>query len=173
MDRKHILGLGLAIPAVAAVLGCGDSSGLPRRYPVSGQVSYNGKPLARGSISFAPVNPQGRAAGGTIVDGRYALTTQDSNDGALTGSYRVSIQAKETDPSKVDLTQGKKGIGGPLTGAQQKALIAAYPQLRAGKAAAAARNLIPSKYSSPETSGLTYEVKEQSDTSANFNLKDD
>ena len=172
MIRNHVGRLLFVVPAVAAALGCGDDSGLARRYPVSGTVTYNGKPLERGNISFAPDGPGGRAAGGTIVDGRYSLTTHDLDDGALPGKYKVSIAAKEADTSKVDLTKVKKGTGGNLTEAQKKVIAAAYPQLIAGKAAAVAKNLVPAKYSSPETSALTFEVKEQSNTGVDFDLKD-
>jgi hypothetical protein len=170
MIRKNVSCLVFAIPIVTAVLGCGDSSGLPTRYRVSGTVTYNGKPLERGTISFAPADGKGRAAGGTITDGRYSLTTQDPDDGAIPGKYRVGILAKEADPSKVDL-KIKKLRGGTTTEAEKKAMAAVYPQKVAARAAAAAKNLIPAKYSSPETSGLIAEVKEQSIT-ADFELKD-
>jgi len=169
MIRKTVLSLWAAIPVVVAVVGCGDSGGLPRRYPVSGTVTYNGKPLERGNINFAPDDAKGRAAGGTISNGRYSLTTQDPDDGALPGKYRVSVVAKETDTSKVDLKL--KPGGGTLSEQEKNAMAAAYPQKFAAKAAAVAKNLIPAKYSSPETSGLTYEVKEQSNT-ADFPLTD-
>src|SRR5215831_11497526 len=103
MMRKTVVALLAVIPVVAAVLGCGDSSGLTRRYPVSGTVKYNGKPLERGNINFVPVDSQGRSAGGTIIDGQYSLTTQEPDDGALPGKYKVGIMAKEADASKVDL----------------------------------------------------------------------
>jgi prepilin-type N-terminal cleavage/methylation domain-containing protein len=156
---------------VAAVLGCGDDSGLARRYPVSGTVTYNDKPLERGTINFAPADPTGRAAGGTIIDGRYSLTTHDPNDGAIPGKYKVSVVAKEADPSKVDL-KIKKPREGSQTEAEKKAMAAVFPQKVAARAAAAAKNLIPARYSSPETSTLSFEVKEQSSNIADFQLKD-
>jgi len=170
MIRKKVCCLSTAV--VVVVFGCGDPSGLARRYPVSGKVTYNGQPVGRGTINFAPVDAKGRAAGGTIIDGQYSLTTQEPDDGALPGSYKVSVIAKETDPSKVELKTVKKGIPSNLSEAEKKVLAAAYPQLIAGKAAAAAKNLVPAKYSSPETSGLTFEVKERSNTGVDFDLKD-
>jgi hypothetical protein len=170
MIRKNVSCLVFAILIVTAVLGCGDSSGLPTRYRVSGTVTYNSKLLERGTISFAPADGKGRAAGGTITDGRYSLTTHDLDDGAIPGKYNVGILAKEADPSKVDL-KIKKLRGGTTTEAEKKAMAAVYPQKVAARAAAAAKNLIPAKYSSPETAGLTAEVKEQSNT-VNFELED-
>ena len=110
MNRKKVSRLVLAIPALVAVLGCGDDSGLSRRYRVSGTVIYNGKPLERGNISFTPDGSGGRAAGGMIVNGSYSLTTHDPDDGcALPGKYKVSIQAKEADASKVTSGRLRRG----------------------------------------------------------------
>jgi len=171
MIRKTLFCLGFAIPAALAVPGCGDSSsGLARRYSVSGTVTYNGKPLERGTISFVPADAKGRAAGGTIIDGRYSLTTHDRDDGALPGKYKVGVVAKETDPSKVDLKIKKRGEG-PQTEAERKAMATVFPQKVAARATAMAKSLIPAKYSSPETSGLTFEVAEQSNI-ADFKLTD-
>ena len=170
MIRRKVCCLSTAVVAVAVIFGCGDPSGLPRRYPVSGTVTYNGKPLDGGNMNFAPTDPNGRAAGGTIFDGQYSLTTHDPGDGALPGSYKVSIVAKEIDPSKVEV-KVKTATKGGLTEAQKQAIALQFQQFSIGKAAAAAKNLIPANYSSPETSGLTFEVKERRNT-ANFELKD-
>ena len=56
-------GLGLLL-----AWGCGDD-GLPKRYRVHGEVTYNGKPLPQGNINFIPQDAAGRAASGTIEDG--------------------------------------------------------------------------------------------------------
>ena len=170
MIRKRICCFSIAFVVLVAVLGCGDDSGLPRRYPVSGKVTYNGQPLGHGNISFTSVDPNGRAASGTITDGRYTLTTHDPDDGALPGSYKVSIMAKKTDPSKVQVKLNRPG-GGALSEAQKNAIALQFQHLTLGKAAAAAQDLVPTRYSSPETSGLKAEVKEQSN-SADFELKD-
>jgi hypothetical protein len=170
MFRKSVFCAGFAIPVVLAILGCGDSSGLPRRYPVSGTVTYNGKALEKGTINFTPADAKGRAAGGTITDGRYSLTTQDPDDGALPGKYKVGVLSKETDPSTVDLKLKKPGEGAQ-TEAEKKAMATYFPQKVAARAAAQSKSLVPAKYSSPETSGLTFEVKEQPNT-ADFSLTD-
>ena len=58
------------------MLGCGDDSGLDKRYPVYGTVTYNGKAVEKGQISFIPTDPgKGRAANGIIENGNYTLTT--------------------------------------------------------------------------------------------------
>jgi hypothetical protein len=171
MAGKNVARLWLGFPAALVVLGCGDTGGLPPRVRISGMVTYNGKPLERGTISFTPVDAKGRGAGGSIAEGRYSLTTQDQDDGALPGKYRVSILAREAgDVSKVDL-KIKKTREGRTTEDEKKAMAAVFPQKAAARAAAAAKSLIPARYGSPETSGLTYEVKDAS-SKADFPLTD-
>ncbi len=146
----------VATALVVSVLGCGDDSGLGKRYPVSGTVTYKGQPVEKGRISFAPAkNTEGRAAAGDIQNGSYSLTTAITNDGALPGSYKVSFIAKD-----VDLTQVTANLKGGS--ARPKDVI---------KANKTAKNLIPLKYGSPETSGKTAEVKEQSNK-IDFDLTD-
>jgi hypothetical protein len=139
-----LTGLGL----VWAV-GCGDDTGLGRRYPVSGMVTYKGKPVEKGLISFRPTHPEGRAAGGAIADGSYSLETAGNNDGALTGTYQVTITARDVDVAKALAEAKAKNPRVPWQ-------LAEFQAQKKGK------SLIPVRYSSPETSGLTREVKEQS-----------
>ena len=78
MTTLRDLGLRAALVGsmgIVACLGCGDDTGLSKRYSVSGKVTYKGEPVEKGRISFAPVGPDGRAAGGQIENGRYSLTT--------------------------------------------------------------------------------------------------
>jgi hypothetical protein len=171
MFRKFVFRAEFAfISVVIAIPGCGGSSDLPRRFPVSGTVTYNGTPLGKGTINFVPVDAKGRAAGGTIADGRFSLTTQDQDDGALPGKYKVAVLSKETDTSTVDL-KIKKPREGRETEAEKKAMATYFPQKVAARAAAKAKNLVPVRFGSPETSGWTFEVKEQTNT-ADFPLAD-
>ncbi len=47
--------------------GCGGSTSL------TGKVSYDGKPIEKGAITFEPVDGKGQATGGVIEAGKYAL----------------------------------------------------------------------------------------------------
>ena len=72
--------------------GCG-SSGRPHAaatVPVKGTVTYKGKPLSGGEITFEP--GFGREAFGTIQsDGTFVLTTFKEGDGAVVGTHRVAV----------------------------------------------------------------------------------
>ena len=75
--------------ALAIAAGCGEDDGIGTRYPVTGNVTYNGKPVESGMITFTPDNPDaGRVATGNIRDGYYSLTTLAPDDGALPGSVQ-------------------------------------------------------------------------------------
>lgn len=138
-----LLSLGLIL-----LVGCGDD-GFGRRYPVSGKVSVKGVPLEHGRISFEPEpGKEGRVASGEIENGAYTLTTHSPGDGALPGSYRVTIVAKDVNNDNV-----VKNAGG---GAGRQDDI--Y------KAEKAAKRLVPAKYELAETSGLKAEVGEKTNT---------
>jgi hypothetical protein len=64
---KHYVIL-LVILSLAGLAGCGSN-----RIPIGGAVTFDGKPVAEGSISFEPVDGQGPSTGGKIADGRYEL----------------------------------------------------------------------------------------------------
>jgi len=129
-----VVGLGLAL-----LSGCGDDTGLGKRYPVTGQVTYNGKPLESGKIAFIPVDPEKqRTASGFIQDGNYTLTTAIPDDGALPGDYQVTVTALEVDTSKVNATVAKYGGGG-----RQHEIAASTKK---------AKDLVPAKYKLGETS---------------------
>src|SRR4051812_28331476 len=61
--------IGAAIAVVALTLGCG---GEPDTGDVSGTVTYDGKAVDDGAITFYPA--AGPTAGGTIKDGKYTAT---------------------------------------------------------------------------------------------------
>ena len=54
--------------ALALLPGCGGDSAT-----VSGKVTYEGEPVAKGMVTLLPADGKGPAAGGPIVDGRYKV----------------------------------------------------------------------------------------------------
>lgn len=84
--------LGLGVLACLILTGC-DSG--PRRYQVSGDVTYQGKPVPSGTIYFDPDatkgndGPQGVAA---IKDGKYNTSDPDGR-GAVGGPHVIRIEA--------------------------------------------------------------------------------
>ncbi len=84
----------LALCLLAAVAaGCSSEASAPtgRVVPAGGIISYKGKPLQSGTLTFEPVDG-GREANASIgPDGSYTLTTFEKDDGAVAGVHRVSI----------------------------------------------------------------------------------
>jgi hypothetical protein len=157
----------LVVAGFLGVLGCSDNSGLPPRYPVSGMVTYKGQPLEKGTINFLPDDAaQGRGATGEISNGKYRLsTTETQGDGALPGSYKVTINALDADLSKADEDTKKLA---------QKANVQAGgmpDQVAVAKVFKEAKNAVPAKYAQIATSGLAAEVKPEPNT-FNFDLAD-
>jgi hypothetical protein len=81
-------GLSLALIGLA---GCGGEEGPPRSR-VHGQVTYDGKPLEKGTIEFAPIEgTAGESAQGEIKDGQYDVPR--ATGPLQKGRYQVIITA--------------------------------------------------------------------------------
>jgi hypothetical protein len=67
--------------------GCGSGSA-----SVSGEVTYNAEPVAKGSITFLPADGKGASAGSPIEDGHFAV------DNLAPGPKVVKIEAVKAVP---------------------------------------------------------------------------
>ena len=126
---------------IGLLAGCGGAGGLDTAQ-VSGTVTFDGKPLAQGTVSFTP--EKGRGATGQIAsDGSYTLTTYKKGDGAVVGRHQVAIVAID-----------RQGATPTTLESMEKEITW----------------LIPRRYGNPFTSGLTFEVKQGTKNVANFEL---
>lgn len=69
------------------VSGCSSESGL-KKYEFSGQVTFNGKPVPVGYISFEPNKVTGPGSMAKIVEGYYETS---KGKGLIGGPYRILI----------------------------------------------------------------------------------
>ena len=95
--------LAAALCSVALLMGLPGCSGGAKQAAtgkVSGKVTYEGKPVEAGSITFIPISEGTSAdtgvaikpAGGTIKsDGSYVLTTYQDGDGAVVGRHKITF----------------------------------------------------------------------------------
>lgn len=84
---KHV-GVLLVLLAVC-VAGCNAGR---RLLPVSGSVSFDGKPIKKGTIEFIPVDgTSGPSFGGSIKEGRYEVAA--ARGARERGTYQVRITA--------------------------------------------------------------------------------
>lgn len=86
------------VVVVTALLAAGCGDGRPRIVPASGVVLMDGKPLT-GHEGFVRVVPAGaRPATGRIdpADGRFTLTTYETNDGCVEGTHPAAVIVNTT-----------------------------------------------------------------------------
>jgi len=141
----------LRVAAVALMLagGCGDSeTGIPT-VPVSGKVTLAGEPLSGAQITF--MNEEFAAYAETDETGHFALTP-----GAPVGENKVVISKWE---GGVAMNE-EDGVD-----AEQMAAMAGM-----GGGADAPKQLVPTEYTSAETTSLRSSVPEEGTDSANFDL---
>src|SRR5262245_46998276 len=81
MGRRHGI-LGAALAAALLIVGCSD----PTTGQVSGKVTWGGKPLEKGNITFVPADGKSPTAGGEVNGGNYSVRVS-------VGKMKVSISA--------------------------------------------------------------------------------
>jgi len=79
--------------------GCGSG-----RFPVAGEVTYDGKPVAEGTISFEPADGKGPTTGGKISGGKYEFK---GNAAPLPGKKTVRIYAARKTGRQVEVKHSK------------------------------------------------------------------
>ena len=122
---------------LTVVPACGPSG--PRPVPVSGTVTVDGQPMAGASVMFMPQSTGQPGVGVTDEAGKFRLTTGSSQEGVLPGAYKVTVTLYKVTGFVTD----KDGLSGGIApeGIREQWLI-------------------PQRYSSPQTSGLTAEVRD-------------
>jgi len=143
--------------ATLGLLGCGGSGGggedRPDTYAISGTVTFNGAPIEGASVTFVPVETEGKSAAGfTDAAGHYTLTTFTAGDGAVAGQYRVKI-SKFGQPAAPAATATTADSGFESAIPED----AGYnPDADSGDTPAS--NLLPAKYADANSSGFMVEV---------------
>jgi hypothetical protein len=157
---KNFIPLGLAVVVGMALSGCGE-----RRVPVEGEVTLDGQPVARATVTFTSEDGSKVFSGQTDENGKFTLSGT-AGAGAAPGSYKVTVvkyasavaapinPVEEGDPSKMSkdyVSQMKKyadmkkgGGAGPMPPMPGKA----------GGGASAAKSELPEVYARLETTPL-------------------
>ena len=90
MNVKSLLTV-LMVFALPWSVGCGNSAGT---YPVTGRVALSGDlPLVDATVTFKPTDggSQARPRGQTDENGQFELRLDEKSNGALPGTYQVTI----------------------------------------------------------------------------------
>lgn len=93
--------LGAALAGLSVLSGCGESKGIPR-YDLSGEITYDGRPVPGGYISFRPDGKKGNRGPGTsagIADGHYET---DPGEGTVGGPHIAIIHGTDGVPYKTE-----------------------------------------------------------------------
>ena len=155
--KYHACLLTLIVVSGYALGGCSSGARRPPTYPVTGTVTFQGKPVAGAVITFVPADKGEAASAITDSEGRYALTTWQAGDGARPGEYRVKVSKQEqqtVDPAKL--------VQNLSIEEEQKIYV------ESKKAPPPAKRLIPGKFENEQTSGLVHKVAEKPTT---FDIK--
>lgn len=140
----------MAAAIAVSASGCGKS----RRdlATVTGKVTYKGKPLQFGTVVFQPAAGQ-YATGAIQPDGTFQMTTRGEGNGCPVGknAVRIACFAEQDPAAKPGELKVGPGFGEPSLG----------------------KPLIPRKYLSCETSGITVEVRSGANEPLVFSLVDD
>jgi hypothetical protein len=139
---------------LATVVGCGQQQDKPTYANVKGRVTYNGKPIEKGNITFT-VDGQPPTSM-NIVDGAF-------NGQAMVGSNKVSVSAK------------KKSASAPKLSEQAQTQIQGYQKYkREDKGTASEYDASMVEYIPPEWGAQSKEVRVVESRSTNefeFNIK--
>ena len=174
----------LFIGAATAIVGCNKGPSL-KTYPVTGTVTYNGKPLADATVTYlSKAEGQGVPAttGTTDSDGLFSLSTylgpKDVLRGAPPGDYKVTV-VKKTDPGPPG-GETSKDLENVTDEQRQASMSKMWAQQRGGDPKSEKKpseqkpeSEIPLKYAKPETSGLSATVVTGENEPREFKLTDD
>jgi hypothetical protein len=141
LSLRRMGGTALVLIAACLLSGCGKKFG-----SVSGSVKYKGKALTGGQVAFIPAAPGGETATGLI----------DSS-----GSY--TIEKVVAGPCKITVFTSAAGSGGKAAGKMMdagKMGKADGGKSKVGVAGDVPSVQVPSKFAEPDTSGLSFEVKQ-------------
>jgi hypothetical protein len=127
---------GLVLSALLLCLGCGGPKG-----DVSGKVTFRGKPLPAGSVTF--FSSEGQVVGSSQIshEGDYAMTRLPA------GPVKISVTAPLTIPNPAAPPP-------PKGGKKKKDIKGLSEEMRSN-----IRLDVPAKYRMPDQSGLTYTVQ--------------
>lgn len=140
--------------------GCGGGAApdnRPKRTPASGTVTYNGSPVAGATVTLRPTAMEGSgAAGMTDANGKFTLSTFESNDGALPGEYIVLVTKIKVDTPQAAVSEDDPAYSGAPE-------VTTPPK---------EQNELPAKYEKENTSDLRATIGDSPVNDLKFDLVD-
>ncbi|MFO0863660.1 MAG: carboxypeptidase-like regulatory domain-containing protein [Gemmataceae bacterium] len=142
----------ISVLILGACVGCGSNpkAGQQPTHPVTGKVLLNGTPLEGATVTFHPTGKSVGASGTTNATGEFRLTTYEQNDGAVAGTFKVTVKKMESEGKAKEIAPGVLDPNGAVT---------------------AAKSLVPAKYTTPEQTDLTANVTDAGPNQFTLELK--
>lgn len=138
-------------------MGCSNSGPAgPKTVPVSGQVNYKNLPVEGATVSFLGDGTTRAAMAITDSKGQFILTTIRSGDGAVPGVHKVTVTKIVAPPTK--------SANEPMS-MEDAAKAANVPP-------AEPLSMLPAKYQTAASSGLSFTVKANEKNDFTIELKD-
>jgi hypothetical protein len=138
----------VASSLIIVAVGCsGGAPAGPKTVPASGKVTYKNVPVEGATVSFLGDGKIAPAIAITDSTGSFVLTTNRSGDGAVPGAHRVTVTKIIAPPSTTKSNTGTMSM-------EDAAKAAKEPP------PAKPLSMLPDRYRSAESSGLTYTVKQ-------------
>lgn len=138
----------VAAGLITVAVGCsGGAPAGPKTVRASGKVTYKNIPVEGATVSFLGDGKIAPAIAITDSLGSFVLTTNRSGDGAVPGVHRVTVTKIVAPPSAVKSNTGTMTM-------EEAAKAAKEPP------PAKPLSMLPDRYRSPDSSGLTYTVKQ-------------
>jgi hypothetical protein len=140
----------------------------PKTVRTVATVTYNGQPVQGAVVTLRATTATGRGAAGiTDSRGQTAMMTFEPGDGAIAGSYKVTVSKMEAAASGPQIQPPDKGGG-----AAYARMMASTERPGKGAPTTGPKNALPVKYNDAEKSGLTAEVKPGTVNNLSFPLTD-
>jgi hypothetical protein len=152
--------LTLLLATLPCLSGCQRGPARPKTVPVNVEVSYRNKPVSGATVTFVPKGGPRGAVGRTNAQGQAKLMTLVTGDGAIPGSYRVTIDKLLDEAGPTGKSQEEYEA---FWKAQKDGPAGRLPPLKCE---------LPWKYGQIEKTELTAEVSEEGKNSIRFDLVD-
>ena len=154
MSYCKFLALFVCFGCLLLPTGCGGDAKLSGLVPASGKLTLDDAPLAGAVISFQPQSEGRSATATTDAAGAFQVMTLSPNDGIFPGDYNITVTKSEI-------------VGKTYTEAEIDDMIAKTgegPKIET-------KQVVPVKYLSADTSGLSVSVPSEGNKSIALELK--
>jgi hypothetical protein len=102
----------VACACLLGLAGCGGSG--PRVHEVKGTLTYQGAPLPKVGITFAPVDGSRTSYGETDTEGRFTMRYSGTQDGVLEGEHVVFVTYLPEGEEGMAYLEGRAKLKSPM-----------------------------------------------------------